>query len=95
MRLICPTCQVGDGRLVGGNDFDGARNRGLDGLQDLRYQRSEIGKPIRPCVKHNDGDRESGEVLLEGEVSIDRYEHVELRSVSASSSPFLMASQPI
>jgi hypothetical protein len=29
-------------------------------------------------VKHNDGDRERGEVLLKGEVSIDRNEHVEL-----------------
>jgi hypothetical protein len=29
-------------------------------------------------VKHNDGDRERGEVLLKVEVSIDRNEHVEL-----------------
>ena len=46
--------------------------------QDLWHQRSQIGKPIRLCVKHNDGDRERGEVLLKGEVSIDRNEHVEL-----------------
>ncbi|MGA7808149.1 MAG: hypothetical protein WCB02_26410 [Bradyrhizobium sp.] len=41
-----------------------------------RFQDHQNGKPIRPCVKHNDGDRASCEVLLEGEVSIDRYEHV-------------------
>ncbi|MDE2378873.1 hypothetical protein [Bradyrhizobium sp.] len=65
-------------KSVGGNNCNRARKRGFDGHQYLRHQRSKIGEPTRLCVKHNDGDRENGDVLLEGEISIERSEHIKL-----------------
>src|SRR5208283_2380759 len=38
----------------------------------------EIGKPVRFRLKYDDGNREGHQILLKGQVSIHRDEHVEL-----------------
>jgi hypothetical protein len=49
---------------VGANEFGGTARSGLDGRQESWNQRPEIGKSVRLRVQHNDGDRESNQVLL-------------------------------
>jgi len=65
-------------RSAGLNEFGGAGLGKLDGHQKLWYQRSEIGKPVRLCLKYDDGNRERNKVLLKSEVSIHRDEHIEV-----------------
>src|SRR6516165_6288955 len=55
-----------------------AWRRGVDSLKKLRYQRPEIGKPVCLSLKDNDGNREQSQILLKGQVLIDRYQHVEM-----------------
>jgi hypothetical protein len=40
--------------------------------------RPEIGKPVRFCLKYDDGNREGNQILLEGQVSIYRDEYIEV-----------------
>ncbi len=82
-------------RSAGLNEFGDAGLRKLDGDQKLWYQRSEIGQPVRLCLKYDDGNRERNKVLLKSEVSIHRDEHIEVFRARASNSPFLMVVQPI
>jgi hypothetical protein len=42
-----------------------------------RLGRPEIGKSVRSCLKNDDGDRETIQVLLKRQVSIYSDEHVE------------------
>src|SRR5580704_13894535 len=63
---------------VGLNEFGGARLHELDCRQQLWHQRPEVSKPIRFRLKHNDGNWEGTEILLKGQVSIHRDEHIEM-----------------
>ena len=53
-------------------------NRLAQGLFDARHQLQEIRQPIGPRLEHEDGDGERRQVLLKGQVAIDRDEDVEL-----------------
>jgi hypothetical protein len=63
--------------LVSANKFCDTRFRSFDGCQEARDQRPEISEPIAFGLKNHDRDRERNEVLLKGQISINRNEHVE------------------
>jgi hypothetical protein len=64
--------------LVPANEFDGTGHCRLKGSEEARYQRPQIGQPIGLRLKHNDSYRKRCKVLLKGQVSIHRNEHIEL-----------------
>jgi hypothetical protein len=61
------------------DEFRGCRGRGLDRCKEARYEGSEISEAVGSRPKHDDGYGERNNVLLKGQVSIHRYEYVELR----------------
>jgi hypothetical protein len=78
----------------GANVFGGTTPCGPDGCQESWYKLPEIGKPVRSCLKHNDGNRVGSQVLLKREVSIHRNEHIEMFAGKGQHSPFLIVVQP-
>ena len=69
---------LGDGGRSHRTDHRGdtARCDG-DSRQQFRHQRPEISKAIGPGPQHNDSDRKRLQVLLERQVAIHRYKHIE------------------
>ena len=63
---------------IGANKSWHTRRRGLDGRQETWNQRPEIGKPVRLCLKHNNGDRVAIQILLKRQVSINRDKYIEV-----------------
>ena len=63
------------------DEFGRARRCGLDGQEEARYERPEIGELVGSRLEHN--------VLLKGQVSIDCYEYVELRRREGEQLPVL------
>ena len=55
-----------------------ANPRNRDRLKQFRNQRLHISKPIGFPVQHYDGNRKRSQVLLKGQISINRDKHVEL-----------------
>jgi hypothetical protein len=55
-----------------------ARRCASDSFQQFRDQRSQIIDTVRPRPQHDDGNRKRNQILLEGQIAIDRHKHVEL-----------------
>jgi hypothetical protein len=48
-----------------------------DGIEQLRHERPEIGKSVRQGFQDSNCDREDSDVLLKGEITINRHEDIE------------------
>jgi hypothetical protein len=70
---------IGRNFLKLADEFGRAGRCGRNGREEARYEGPEIGEPVASRLEHNDGNRERDNVLLEGQVSIHRYEYIERR----------------
>src|SRR3954468_8910451 len=82
---------------IGANRSCGSGSRSFDRRQEAWNQWPEIGQSVCLGLKHNNGDRESMQILLKGQVPVDCHEYIKVLrcEASASSAPFLMAVQSI
>jgi len=71
------------------DDGDGARLGGRQQRQEIGNQRPKVSESVRAGTENEDRDVERGEILPEGQVSIDRYECIELSGREAEQLPIL------
>jgi hypothetical protein len=64
--------------LRASNDFDRTRLRTLDSAEEALNKGLQVREPVCFRVKDDDSDRQRIEVLLKGEIAIDRNEHIEM-----------------
>jgi len=78
MRVPQRRLSAGFGRGNLPNRRDLARLGARQLLEQFGDERTQVDQSVGQGTQHDHGDRESGQVLLEGEIAVDRDERIEL-----------------